>query len=529
MTELVREQMSGRVAPKTAAERGLRSAMAPLHTWAGLLFGWLLFAVFLTGTVSYFRDEISLWMRPEIGPQVHVEPAVAAAAAIRQLGLSGTGARRWMIDLPTARTPVTGALVVGVPAASESSTRLTLDAASGAPINARATAGGDFLYYFHYDLYLPWRLGRYLVCTAAIGMLVAFLSGVIVHRRIFKDFFTFRPGKGQRSWLDVHNALGVLALPFHVMITYTGLITLLPLYLPWGIDALYPDGAQKFVVELFDDAPPPKVANLAAPLVNIEPLLAIASERWLGGETGRIVIDNPGDRAATIRLVRQDSDRISHAAQSVLFDGVTGALVSATAPPGAATEARGVFHGLHLARFSDVWLRWLFFMSGLVGSAMIATGLLLWAVKRRRSRAHVGHGVVDALNVTAIIGLPIAIATFFLCNRLTPAAVPGRVAWEVGAFFVAWLITGLHAAARNRHTAWTEQVWAAAVLYGLLPVVNAATTGRGLWSSLGSGDWVFAGFDLTALLTALLLARSAVYLAKRRDAGSCPRGEVGRP
>ena len=56
---------------------------------------------------------------------------------------------------------------------------------------------------------------------------VAIISGVITHRRIFADFFTFRTRRGQRSWLDAHNAVAVLALPFHLMITYTGLVTLL--------------------------------------------------------------------------------------------------------------------------------------------------------------------------------------------------------------------------------------------------------------------------------------------------------------
>ncbi|MDU7523532.1 MAG: PepSY-associated TM helix domain-containing protein, partial [Roseomonas mucosa] len=40
--------------------------MAWLHTWSGLLVGWVLFAVFLTGTAAYLRPEISYWMRPEI-------------------------------------------------------------------------------------------------------------------------------------------------------------------------------------------------------------------------------------------------------------------------------------------------------------------------------------------------------------------------------------------------------------------------------------------------------------------------------
>jgi len=388
------------------------------------------------------------------------------------------------------------------------------------PIMARNSAGGDFLYYFHFDLYMPQRFGRYLTCTAAIVMLVAFVSGVITHRRIFKDFFTFRPRKGQRSWLDAHNTLGVMALPFHVMITYTGLITLLPLYLPWGIEAMYPDGRQKFVVEMFDDAPPRKPLNVAAPLAPIAPLLAIASAEWQGGTVGRLVIDNPGDQAATIRLVRQDSERISHAVQSMLFDGSNGALISKTPVIGAAAEARGIFHGLHLARFSDIWLRWMFFISGVVGCAMIATGLVLWAVKRRRNAATVGHKIVDALNVTAITGLPIAIAAYFLCNRLVSAASPGRTVWEVGCFFAVWLIAGLHAAIRPQRAAWREQLWLAATLFAAAPFVNAVTTGRGLPRSLMNGDWVFGGFDLTALATAALFAMSAVYYARHGEAAA---------
>ena len=42
-----------------------RQSMAWLHTWVGLLLGWLLVAIFITGTSAYFREEITLWMEPE--------------------------------------------------------------------------------------------------------------------------------------------------------------------------------------------------------------------------------------------------------------------------------------------------------------------------------------------------------------------------------------------------------------------------------------------------------------------------------
>ena len=40
-------------------------SMALLHTWAGVLVGAVLFAVFWTGTLILFRDEIDQWMMPD--------------------------------------------------------------------------------------------------------------------------------------------------------------------------------------------------------------------------------------------------------------------------------------------------------------------------------------------------------------------------------------------------------------------------------------------------------------------------------
>lgn len=56
-------------------------SMAWLHTWAGLIFGWLLFAIFVTGTLAVFDKELDHWMQPEI-PATEVPQADAARRAI---------------------------------------------------------------------------------------------------------------------------------------------------------------------------------------------------------------------------------------------------------------------------------------------------------------------------------------------------------------------------------------------------------------------------------------------------------------
>jgi len=226
-----------------------RQSMAFLHGWAGLIPGWLLYAVFLTGSLTYYRQEITQWMRPEL-TGVTADPS-AVPHALAWLGEHGQGATLWRIDLPTPRTPVTEVLWKGDGGFASQ----LLDPRTGGPLRVRETMGGDFLFYFHFDLNAPGSGGRWLVCFAAIIMLVALISGIVTHRRIFADFFTFRPRKGQRSWLDAHNVAGVAALPYHLLISFTGLVALMTMFMPWGIDKAFSGNVSAFRSALAEQTP----------------------------------------------------------------------------------------------------------------------------------------------------------------------------------------------------------------------------------------------------------------------------------
>lgn len=516
-------------------KEGLRQSMSWLHTWSGLLVGWLLFAIFLTGTTAYYRDEISLWMRPELHRQVPpvVPPAEVARRAVAALQARAPEAVRWFITLPDVREPVArvGWTEPSPPAAEGQPRRRGrfvsewMDPATGELLQApRATRGGDFFYRFHFDLhYMPALWARWIVGFAAMFMLVAIVSGVITHKRIFADFFTFRPGKGQRSWLDAHNATAVLALPYHLVITYTGLVTLMFMYMPWGHQAVYKD-EQAFFAEVFPTALNHPPAGMPAPLADVGALAAQASAHWAGAAVSRIIIDHPNDANASVRVIRHGGPRLSSDQPSLQFGGVDGRLVAAIGEdPGGARQTRGVLYGLHVARFAGSLLRALFFLSALAGCAMVATGALLWAAKERQKHARsaarggrVGFGVrlVDGLNIGAIAGLPLAVAAFFWANRLLPAALPDRAAAEIGVFFAAWGFTALAGLAMPSRRTWCIALWAGGALYLLLPVLNALTTDSHLGVTLRDGPLPVAAFDLTMLAFGLALAAAARVLGR---------------
>lgn len=507
-------------------KNGFRQSMAWLHTWTGLLVGWLLLLIFMAGTASYYREEISRWMRPEL-PRSSVTSDVAAARALSFLQHKAPQAESWSVTLPDTRNPAMRMFwrnpesMVKPPVEGEKRRRrgggrfgdATVDPNTGNEVTARETRGGDFFYRVHFDLhYIPVLWARYIVGFCAMFMLVAIITGVITHKKIFKDFFTFRPQKGLRSWLDFHNVSAVMALPYHAMITYTGIVTLMFMYLPWGVKAAYPNDEDAFFSEAFA-----RMAEVESPgqgkavPVPIQQLMDSARKQWNGADIGGFTVYRPGAANAVVDIQQRDGKRLSIDTPSLRYDAVSGQLLEASPGAGGATRTRGVMYGLHLARFADWGLRALFFLSGLIGCLMVASGVVLWAVKERPKHAKSGKTgfglrLVDALNIGAVAGLPIAFAAYFWGNRLLPVQLAERSDAEVNVFFYAWAASLLAAFIWPKRMMWAWQLYVGAALFALIPVLNALTTKAHLGTTIAAGDWVLASFDLTMIAFGAMLA-----------------------
>ena len=156
-----------------------RLSMTWLHTWSGLLLGWVLFAIFVTGTATYFRAEITEWMQPEL--RRGSSPVDTAAVTWRSLEARAPESTRWFVSLPDDRTTATMAYWQPGTEGKRSGSA-TLDPVTGEDVSARDSRGGEFFYRFHFQLQLPHPWGRYLAGVAAMFMFVALISGVITHR-----------------------------------------------------------------------------------------------------------------------------------------------------------------------------------------------------------------------------------------------------------------------------------------------------------------------------------------------------------
>lgn len=490
-----------------------RKSMAWLHTWAGVVFGVLLFAIFWMGTLSVFDQEIDGWMMPMTRRLQVSEKTVSFDATVRPVAERlAANSPDWTVWFPTNRAP---AFWLKWRDASNREITERLDPATGADLNVGTYGGTGFLYPFHYRLSIAVNdIGAWMVGIASMFMLVTFVSGVVIHKKIFKDAFKFRPKKDAlRARLDLHNLTGVLALPFHFFITLSGLIILYSTYFPSGWQAAYAGNREAYNREATGNYMRPK-AHAPGSLGSLDAILGEARRLWGSeGEYYFLKVTHPGDANSFVEMRRLFTDRITRDSEWLFFDAASGAPLAHSGAKPVKNVYRSIYNlhvlGQHVG-YNRWTLRWLYFMAGLAGCVMIATGFLFWLETRRAQHAKEGlAGVrtVEALAVGAVPGIIIATLTFFIANRLLPpgASVAGvpRPELEVWAFHLAWILSFAHAAWCGR-PAWAQQSRAVAVLALAAVLLNWTTTGDHLLSTLRTGLYGVAGMDALLLLSAVI-------------------------
>lgn len=509
--------------------KGYRLIMSEVHTWFGLLLGWLLFTIFIMGTVSYYNNELTAWMQPEIpATSQHISPTSPQTqnslnatvtpetfgVAIAHLQATQANAKSWLVSKGPNSNSRNQRLHINI-STDDDRLRYQFDTHTQALYTPRDTAGGNFFYRMHFDLhYMSVIWARIIVGIASMMMLIAIISGIIVHKKIFTDFFTFRWGKGQRSWLDAHNAFSVLPLPFHIMITFTGIITLITLYMPWG-GMISGINNEQFFEEIYSYRAADATEWQPAPMISVAPLLATTQADWQTLNPNYAVtsvsVNHPNTDHSMIIIDGKADRQISTLGVFRIYDGQTGKTLKQSEPPPLAVTTQAVMIGLHAGRYSDNWLRALYFLLGAAGCGMIATGLVLWTVKRRRQlldrdKPYLGFWLVEKLNIAVLAGLPLAMVGFLWLNRLLPLEIAARGKWEVHGFFIIWAASFLLTLLASSRAAWRILLASVTLFLLLTPLMNSFTTERGLLHSLSNHDLLFISFDVIFIILGLLFA-----------------------
>ncbi|GAB3262220.1 PepSY-associated TM helix domain-containing protein [Chitinimonas naiadis] len=544
--------------------QSFRHSMTWLHTWFGLTLGYVLMVCFFFGSLSVFDREIDRWALPDtrfpaqpapsfdtvlkpIYAKLKPHPVDLAVTQERVVGTIPDPNTLPMSSLyyyTTHRDPV---LAIGaefdIPNkpkdASDEHQHVhgwaTLDPRTGAFLTeGQLKLGSEFFYPMHYSLHLSWQnLGYWVVGLAALVMLAALVSGVVMHKKIFREFFTFRPWKRtQRSSLDLHNLTGIAGLPFHFFFALTGLVIFAGIYLPLAETMLQPLHKQHEVMEATRTGLAHEEAGVPAPLSSVDAMVVEAKRRWaarnMPGEVGYLYINHLGDKNGYVSIYRAGNDQVALVGQGVHFEASSGRVIREDPSPSAVMSVNEFLTGLHLQHFRHWLLRWLYVVGGMLGCVCIATGFIFFVEKRKAQhakRGNMGSRTVDALAVCSVIGMVIAAASMLLANRALPADMADKGGWETNVFWSAWALSFIHAAIRSGpvaqgriNPAWREQCWALAAIAVAAVAINWVSTGDHLIKTLFTSTyWPVAGLDLSLLAAASIALFASRKLARQEQ------------
>lgn len=494
--------------------KSLTRQMYAIHSAIGVVAGLLLFAVMFTGTIALFREEVSGWEHPSLRFELTGEMALddllkAHAERIPR------DVHDIFVFLPDAIRPSVRVQMQD----HGKSVWFDIDPRTGKILPTGQHGFSMVWRRIHTDLLLG-RTGRYLVGLSGLIALLAIVSGLFAHRKMFKQLFTWRRGRSFRVRIgDLHKLLGVWGSAVHLLFGFTGAILgLLSLLILASAFVAY-EGDQEAAVEAVL-GPPVEHSGEEVPFALLAPLLNQARQHDGKVEWSFARLMHWGDANAHVELSGFPSDAISMAriARFRVRDGALVHHVDWQDSPW--HRAFGMVQPLHYADFGGALIKLLYVVFGLAGTLLVASGLLIWLDGRSRRKVHSlgSQRVLAGFTAGVLGGFPLATFALPLADRLWAQGTNARFEF-VTATYVGLLVASVLVAL-------VRPPWH--TLRGLLMVSASCALGAPILDILLVGwEAAFVTHSPTAItngafiLVAVLCAGTAycvIAMAARQDA-----------
>lgn len=489
--------------------------MVAVHGWSGILLGLLLYAVVLTGMAAVFAEEIGAWSAGHSEtPSAFERPMDArvrelAARTPKQfqddVNLFEIGDRNLGVFFHRHETAPDGEVVDrGVYYQLDRNGRIASEQHGTGeevfgPRNDDALS--SFLVDTHVRLHVPNPWGLLLTGILGLAMLVAAISGLLIHRHLFKDIFTLRrkasPVLVDR---DRHSVAGTWSLPFAFILAFTG--SFFSFFGTVGVPivamAAFGGDQQAMSDAVFGS---PRAPDARPTIIGNLDRIAADATRRAGGAPTFMTIEHFGraDAAVTTFHMPKEGDI---EASTLVYHGATAEFDREKPAIGTRPSAGGtlaaIMGPLHFGNFAGVLSKAVWFGLGFAMCYVTLTGLRLWLARRREREQSLGW-LERAVTVVGF-GLPLALlgsAAGFL------VAMPfgSAVFWTPAAFLAVSAAAILAGFVMPSHSQLERALLAGmSLLLVALPLVRLLSGGPGWPLALVNGQPGIVAIDLAMLL-----------------------------
>lgn len=222
---------------QTSTIRSKAKALLSLHSWSGIVLGMLLYAVIFTGTVAVVADEIGEWsnsnypqkllIKTDVNETVNRLAENTPQEYLDEISVYENDRQQLVYFFHTHKQNPSGDM-------DEFGIQYKINA-NGETISQQEGFGSDlfeqedtyalsrFLVSIHTELHIPSPWGLILTGILGLAMLIASVSGFMMHRHLFTDMFAIRKQRDGKSLKrDSHTVAGTWSIPFAILLAFTG-------------------------------------------------------------------------------------------------------------------------------------------------------------------------------------------------------------------------------------------------------------------------------------------------------------------
>ena len=364
-----------------------------LHGWCSLPI-WILFCfICITGTIAVFSHELT-WLFNENARAIN--PGGLPAKPISELVTAVQNAypSANITTVMTFESYLINAVIFSTETIPSGIAYVNQYTGEIQEVNQGITFI-NFMRSLHGWLLFPWQssysVGYYLVSAMSFVMIGALVTGLVIYKRFWRAYTQpkIRAKQGKKTLLtDLHKHGGVWSIWFLIVMSLTGL---------W-----YFTQQVMWHADIDIEAHPPLVEVSDIPLgEKAEPPVTFADA--MKTTEARF----PEFRPSYIMMPEHNRDmyKITGGGDTIFFDDYsyrininpwTGEIASETTPEtmGALQTIQHIVDPLHYGNIGGIWTKAIWFIFGLILSAMSITGFLIWgsrtvkAAKERRATAN---------------------------------------------------------------------------------------------------------------------------------------------
>ncbi|MCL7988472.1 PepSY domain-containing protein [Sphingobacterium sp. lm-10] len=488
------------------------------HTISGIIIAALLYVIFFAGSFAFFKDSISAWQKAETHAKIiHADYNYLIDSLSKTTNLQGRDFDFYLLNSRQGayiNMSASKDTTISKPAAIKSKSKrrgqgdgayfLYFFANKQPTTYAEGYDMGEFLYRLHFLAPLnqiPIRLGApfgYLLAgIVSFLFLFALITGLLLHwDKIKANFFLFRPwSKWKTVWTDMHTVLGVIGFPFQLIFAVTGVILITNFALTTPFSHFLYDGKQE---QLFEDLQYNRTIEVPYSYTSLDKdfdLNAFVSkweQQWQGSPISRIHIRNFKDQNMQVVLEAKPNPSQRFAGSGFVKQNIaTGEVLASKSPVEDANYVDGVrslIYHLHFGDFGGTALRLVFFVLGLMGCAVIISGIMIWLVARNKNniplyKRRFNFWASNVFLSACLAMLPVTAFTFIMLKVLPE--INQAAIYRV--YFYSWLILSIYLIAlRNPSKVNLHTLLLSGIFCLFVPLVNGFTTGLWWWKTWSS-------------------------------------------